>query len=156
MNPGLDGETGRVSVYPLSDQVYDVSAGMLSPAATLGVPNVNNEIIVTLASSYQFGSYSTQSRYYLVADPVSFCIDGDNLFRYQNYGLISVQPDIDDLPIALPDRALLANGLSSSVSPFDVSGSTLTRNSIVRMDMIFAASGESIRLEHEVQLRNVP
>jgi len=156
MNPGLDAATGRVAVYSLSDLVYDTSQGMLSPTATLGVPNINNEIVVTMASGYQFSNGSIQSRYYLVDDPVSFCIDGDNLFRYENYGLLATQPDIADLPAALPDRALLANGLVNSVSPFDVSGSTLTRNSIVRMDMIFTQAGESTRVEHEVQLRNVP
>lgn len=156
MNPGLDAVSGRVAVYSLSNQVYDTAEGMLSPAATLGAPNANNEIVVTMASAYQFGNNSIQSRYYLVADPVSFCIDGDNLFRYQNYGLVTVQPDIADLPTSLPARALLANGLAASVSPFDVSGSTLTRNSIVRMDLIFSVSGESARIEHEVQVRNVP
>lgn len=156
MNPGLDAVSGRVAVYSLSNEVYDTAAGMLSPTVTLGAPNGNNEIVVTMASAYQFANYSTKSRYYLVADPVSFCIDGDNLFRYQNYGLVTVQPDIADLPSSLPSRALLANGLAASVLPFDVSGSTLTRNSIVRMDLIFSVSGDSVRIEHEVQVRNVP
>jgi MSHA biogenesis protein MshO len=129
---------------------------MLSPAATLGAPNANNEIVVTMASAYQFSNESIQSRYYLVADPVSFCIDGDNLFRYKDYGLLAAQPDIADLPVSLPARALLANGLATSVSPFDVSGDSLTRNSIVRMNLTFSVSGESASVEHEVQLRNVP
>lgn len=156
MNPGLDAATGRVAVYSLSDDVYDTTEGMLSPAATLGAPNANNEIVVTMASAYQFSNESIQSRYYLVADPVSFCIDGDNLFRYKDYGLLAAQPDIADLPVSLPARALLANGLATSVSPFDVSGDSLTRNSIVRMNLTFSVSGESASVEHEVQLRNVP
>jgi MSHA biogenesis protein MshO len=133
MNSGLDAATGRVAVYSLSDDVYDTTEGMLSPAATSGAPNANNEIVVTMASAYQFSNESIQSRYYLVADPVSFCIDGDYLFRYKDYGL-----------------------LAASVSPFDVSSDSLTRNSIVRMNLTFSVSGESASVEHEVQLRKVP
>jgi hypothetical protein len=46
--------------------------------------------------------------------------------------------------------------LAASVSPFDVSSDSLTRNSIVRMNLTFSVSGESASVEHEVQLRKVP
>ncbi|MBV1879275.1 MAG: prepilin-type N-terminal cleavage/methylation domain-containing protein [Pseudomonadales bacterium] len=156
MNNGQGAVTGRVAVYPISNSLYDLSNNVLSGAATLSTPDTDNQITVTLASSFQFANHSPGQRFFIVQDPVSFCIDGDNLFRYQNYGLSNSQPDIIDLPTSLPDRALLVNKVGTSGNPFEVLDASLQRNALVAIDLTFLEDGETVRILHEVQLRNVP
>ena len=59
------------------------------------------------------------------------------------------------LPGGLPDRSLVAEQVDSP-TPFQVSGATLSRNAVVEMDFIFARADDQIRIEHAVQVRNVP
>jgi len=156
LNPGQAGASGRVAVYPIGNNAYDLSSNVLSAVATVGVPDGNNEIKVTLSATHQFPNDSPRSRFFLVAAPVSFCVDGNNLFRYQNYGFSSGQKVVATLPGVLPDRALLVNNMGVSATPFVVIGASLSRNAIVAVSLNFTEAGESVQLVHEVQLRNVP
>lgn len=156
LNPGQGSTQGRVAVYPVIGNIYDLANNVLSASATIGAPDVNNEIKVTLSSSHQFPFYSPSRRFFLVADPVSFCVDGNYLFRYENYGVSTLQPGIASLPPALPGRALLVDQVGSSINPFSVSDSSMQRNAIVKLNLIFDDDGESVTIVHEVQLRNVP
>lgn len=147
----------RVAVYPVVNNVYELSStGVLSGTASLGPVDINNEIKVTLASLHQFPLHSPNRRFFLVADPVSYCIDGDNLFRYTNYAISTSQPGILSLPTGLPNRALLVDQVGTSINPFTVTDSSLERNAVVRVNLVFSENGESMRIVHEVQLRNVP
>jgi MSHA biogenesis protein MshO len=154
-NAGQESATGRTAVYPVDTRVYNLSSNILSGASTLGLPDVNNEIQVTLVASHQFPNHSPGSRFFLVAEPVSFCIDGENLFRYENYEFNSSQPSVGGLPSALPDRAVLVQNVDSSITPFTVIDQSLQRNAIVAIDLIFSHDSEMVRIAHEVQLRNV-
>ena len=156
MNQGQGSSAGRVAVYPIGSNVYDLSGNVLSNAATISAPDINNEIAVSMAASHQFPNHSPNKRYFLVEDPVSFCVDGDNLFRYQNYGVNSAQPGVVSLPNSLPNRALLVNQVGASVTPFNIIEASLQRNAIVAVDLSFTEGAEFVRLLHEVQLRNVP
>jgi len=154
-NAGQESSSGRVAVYPVGTSVYNLGSNTLSGSATLTGPDVNNEIQVTMSASHRFPNHSPTSRFFLVGDPVSFCLDGENLFRYENYGFSTPQPGVGSLPGSLPERALLAQNLSFSVTPFAVIAQSLQRNAIVAMDLIFTEDGETVRIAHEVQLRNV-
>jgi len=154
---GQGGVSGRIAVYPVGDNAYDLSTGVLSASATIGTPDINNVVTVTMNASHQFPSHSPNARFFVVDSPVSFCVAGDNLFRYQNYGFEIIQFESASLPAGLPDRALLVNGVSASLSPFAVVAASLQRNAIVAMDLVFTDNkGEVVRMVHEVQLRNVP
>ncbi|MCB1644176.1 MAG: prepilin-type N-terminal cleavage/methylation domain-containing protein [Pseudomonadales bacterium] len=157
MSPGQAGASGRVVVYPLaSTAVYNTASGVISSPATLSAPDGNNEVTVTMSSAMQFAGHSPRQRFFLVNDPVSFCVDSGQLFRYQNYGISATQPSAGTLPSSMPDRALLADGIGDSTTPFSLATATLVRNAVVRLDMAFTSSGEQTRVVHEVQLRNVP
>jgi len=156
LNPGQAAATGRVAVYPVSSSVYNLANNILSGNATVGAPDGNNEIMVSMAVAHSFPNESPNRRFYLVADPVSYCVDGDNLFRYQNYGVVTTQLSSAGLPASLPDRALLVDKVGSSVMPFAVTNVSLQRNAIVTVDLSFSEDGETINILHEVQLRNVP
>ena len=152
----LQGITGPVAVYSVGANPYDVSNGILSPDATFGVPDVSNVSDLSWSGSHSFPFRSPTNRFYMVGQPVSFCVVGDNLFRYSAYGYEPSQPEVADLPAALPDRALLVQGVEGSVLPFQVADPGLTRNAMVEINLQFGIDGEFIAVTHEAQLRNVP
>lgn len=161
-------DIGRVAVFPLnSAEVYDLSASaaVISPAVTsVGSDLVSTAVVsVSFSSSHQFLADSPSKRWFMVDDPVSFCLDGEQLFRYQGYGYGTAQPFPDTagpvtMPTAVPNRQLFAASVSAEASgiPFVVVPPTLQRNALVQLDLSFKALGEGVRISHEVQLRNVP
>ena len=157
LNPGQEAESGRVVVYPLNTgRVYNAASGVMSGLATLSAADAGNIVTVTMAGSFQFINHSPRQRFFLVDTPVSYCVDGEYLFRYKDYGLLPAQASVAGLPTALPSRALLADGVDVSPAPFQYETATLVRNAIVTLDLLFVEAGENQRLVSEVQLRNVP
>ena len=152
----LAAELGRVAIYSVGDNVFDLDAGILSPEASIGASDAGNISTVSWTGSHLFEFESPTSRFYMVSDPVSYCVDGDNLFRYSNYGVVDPQPLLDDLPTALPDRALLVNQVSSTGTPFRVMDPGLSRNAIVMIVLSLSTDGEFLQITQEAQLRNVP
>ena len=152
----LQAVTGRVAVYPVGDNAYDLSTNLLSPVASFGAADGSNVSPLSWTGSHSFPYRSPTSRFFMVEQPVSFCVDGDNLFRYSNYGFNVSQPDVASLPTALPDRALLVDKVSGTVLPFQVTDPGLSRNDLVEINLSFSQAGESFLLSHEAQLRNVP
>jgi MSHA biogenesis protein MshO len=152
----LETETGRIAIYPVGDDVYDSSSAILSPDASIGAPSADNVSTISWVGNHTFPFHSPTRRFYMIDSPVSYCVDGEYLFRYTNYGIAAVQPVVVDLPTALPDRALLVNQVTGAVTPFSVAEAGLTRNAIVMLTLTFSAAGESIEVTHEAHLRNVP
>ena len=152
----MAGESGRVAIYSVGADPYDSASDVLSPLATIAAPDVDGLSTVSWTGNHGFAFDSPTRRFYMVGDAVSYCVDGSELFRYTNYTLASAQPDISDLPAALPDRALLVNQVAGAVSPFTVSEPGLSRNAIIMLALDFSVDGETIQITHEVQLRNAP
>lgn len=143
----------RAAVYP-DENVYALAnPGPISPIVALAGPDANNRVAVTFASAHQFANQSPHRKYFLVSEPVSYCLVGDFLFRYQGYGFVSAQPGVGSLPGALPERSVFAEGISGS---FVVSDASLSRNAEVALDLTFARRGEQVVMNHLVQVRNVP
>ena len=86
---------------------------------------------------------------------VSFCIAGEQLWRYGNYGFSASQPAAASLPAGLPDRSLIAQQVTAAV-PFSVSAATLARNAVVDINLDFARGDDVVSMQHLVQVRNVP
>ncbi len=161
-------ELGRVAVYPLSVAgVYDLTASqaVVSPAVTTVAADLVSSAVVSVSfspSSHQFPTDSPSKRWFMVDTPVSFCLDGNQLFRYQNYGFFVNQPFPDAAPVFMstttPDRQLVAGNVTAEAAgvPFVVIPPTLQRNGMVQMDLSFKIFAEGLRISHEVQLRNVP
>ena len=155
MDPAPTLANSRFAVYP-STAVYTVgSPGELSPAVSLSAPDVNNEVTVTLATAHQYTSPSPTQRAFLVQTPRSFCIDSERLWRYTNYGFLSTQPSVASLPNTRPNRALLAQN-TSGPTPFRIDAPALARNAVVLIDITFARGGDAVRIQDQVQVRNVP
>lgn len=114
---------------------------------------------IALSTNHRFTRHSPQRRAFIVR-PVSFCVVGNRVNRYQNYALTTTQPtppapaNPDDVHL-VAERVQLNDG-GTPVSPFVVLGQGLQRNAIVALDLRFMEEGEWVRFNHEVQLRNVP
>ncbi len=148
----------RIAIFP--DQpsaLYSLTdPGVISPPASFAPPDANNIVRVTLASAHRFPVESPQRRFYLLRSPVSYCVDQNRLWRYQNYGFSAVQPGISALPTTMPGRSLIGEDLAESAPPFTFASATLMRNAQVRIDLEFRDGADSLHIHHMVQLRNVP
>lgn len=135
---------------------------------------------VTLTESHRFGRRSPSERFFVVDQPVSYCVKGDKLYRYTDYGFFATQTAMEESPpgpvcvvttptpclpnyAAGPDRKkfLISNNLDNAndgdpIIPFSITSQSLTRNSLVAIEFKFLADGEYIRINHEVLTRNVP
>lgn len=145
----------RVAVQPNAGGYALSSPGAISPVVSWTGPNPSNEITVAFATPHRFPAESATRRYFLVTDPVSYCVDGGALYRYVGYGFVAAQPGPASLPGSLPGRSLMVEQVATA-APFTVSGATLTRNAVVDVDMSLQRDGDSVRIEHVVQVRNVP
>ena len=150
---GLDGS--RIAVASGADAYTLANPGRVSPTVNVGAVDANQEVTVTFAAAHEFVSESAANRFFWVSNPVSFCIDGGHLWRYENYGFNVTQPLAGALPAALPNRALLAEDVAGS---FSVAPPTLQRNAVVDMALSMNADGGSVDLavSATVQVRNVP
>ena len=153
LDPVPAGTGLRAVVYPDTSLYALNNPGAVSPVVTLAAPDASNRVSVSFASTHQFANESPQQKYFLISDPVSYCLSGGNLFRYQNYGFVASQPNAGTLPTTLPSRALFAEGVSGS---FSANAASLNRNAEVALDITFTRRGESVAMNHLVQVRNVP
>lgn len=145
----------RAAVYPDSATYQLSGVSAISPPVVVSAPDGNNEVTVTMSAPHRFPVESPSNRFFLISDPVSFCVVGERLWRYQGYGFLSAQPGVGGLPSGLPNRALLAERVATA-TPFTVSAATLVRNAVVEIDMDFVRGDDRVSLQHLVQVRNVP
>ncbi|WP_237132966.1 prepilin-type N-terminal cleavage/methylation domain-containing protein [Pseudohongiella sp. O18] len=165
-NPALTlaSPAGRYAViYPISTQaLYD--GGSPGPRALIDEieDTGGNDGIVTvrLDAPHRFSRRSPVDRFYVAEQPVSFCVEGGRLFRYENYGFQSSQctPDtVSCLPETAPDRTLISLSIdNATLTAFEIMPETLRRNAIIAIDLNFSDSGDDVRIKHEVLTRNVP
>lgn len=146
--------TRYVVVYPYTiTNLYTTSSP--SPMAVVSSVAGSPTATVALAATHRFSDASPQQRFFIVGEPISFCVVGTQLIRYSRYGLNTVQ----SAPPA-SGNALLADNIQTvdtgiAVTPFTYIPGTLKRNAIVTLDLRFMVDDEWIRLTHEVQIRNV-
>jgi MSHA biogenesis protein MshO len=148
----------RIAVFPDStNAIYTLGEpGVVSPPATFAAPDASNVVRVTMTAAHRFPVESPERRFYLVREPVSYCLDQNRLWRYQGYGFRAVQPAAAALPTSMPGRSLIGEDLSMSATPFTFASATLTRNAEVGIDLAFQDGADALRIHHLVQLRNVP
>jgi MSHA biogenesis protein MshO len=156
IDPSMNG--ARIAVFPDSPgAVYALTEpGVVSPPANFAPPDANNVVRVTLTAGHRFPVESPERRFYLLRAPVSYCLDQNRLWRYQNYGFVPAQPNVAALPTTMPGRSLIGEDLSASAPPFTFAGATLARNAEVGIDLEFRDGADALRIHHVVQLRNVP
>jgi len=110
---------------------------------------------------HRFSLRSPVDRLYFATSPVSFCVVGERIYRYQDYGLRATQCT-PSTPSCLPQTAaagrhLITNRLDNAgLQAFTLVAQSLRRNAMINFDLKFADQGDVVELKHEIQMRNVP
>ncbi len=102
----------------------------------------------TLASDLPSGPFSAAQRYYLVGDPIQWCLDSNGDLRRD--GVLMGEGVVNDpLSCDLADR-------DDPDCPFIELPPSLSRNNLVRLQWWVEAGQQRQRFVQEVQLENVP
>lgn len=147
----------RLAINPDStEHVYDDSAGVVSPEATFSVPDGAGVVTATLASPFVFAEDSPQQRVHFVDGPVSYCIDGGQLYRYRGYAITAVQPTPATLPSSATGRQLIAEGIEPTGTAFSSATGSLVRNGVVSVRLTLVRGDDRIGVLRMVHVRGLP
>lgn len=133
---------------------------------------------VEFQNAISFDEESTVERFYIVSDPISYCLvfnNGSyNLYLLSDYGIHENQiADVDALEITYgANKVLMAENLTNDISqinngqlnnnrpfdeaPFRVEDSRLQRNSIVHTLLMFERNDEVVVFNNEIHMQNSP
>ena len=164
-----------VALYPITGvNLYNLGANSVIAQLANAQQFINNINQVDPTTSFQitfadhqYPSESPASRFFVVGSPVSYCLNTGNgdLYRYENYfssgtTFYSTQPMLANLPTTEPNRALLATDITTVAAfpnpAFASLEISLQRNALVVFDLQVSEAGESVRIQHVVQVRNAP
>lgn len=121
---------------------------------------------INISPNGRYRRRSPAERLFVVSKPVSFCVVGDKLYRYSNYGFVENQ-SVAELPggslpnyTSAPDKTLITDGVSNTtptlLAAFKVGNQNLARNSLVAIQLRMRSGNEVVLLKHEVLTRSVP
>lgn len=148
-----------VAIMPIdANSIYSIT-GVLASVASIAT--TGNQSLITLSSPTQFSRRSPQNRFYLLASPVSFCLNDNtgHLNRYSGYSLNSSQ----QFPPSGGNDSLMGENFSANGTVFNYQLGTLSRAGLLQMnfqlqnrDRNLSGNSESFEVFHEVHIRNVP
>lgn len=154
-----------MTVYPLTAaDIYTNPLAPISDGRIFSIDSVSSSAGVTTVDfgrNVRFDEASPRKRYFVVNQPVSYCVFeggalGGSMYRYTGYGIDNAtQP----LPSAMGSGVLMAENIVNSLStdaPFRISPSNLRNNAIVQIQPQFVVNGQNFRYQHQVQVINVP
>lgn len=170
-NQIYDGDNGAYALWP----------NFPSNRPIQGITDIQDSVTadqstVTLVKSHRFNRRSPNLRFFVAEQPVSFCVVSDKLYRYTDYGFFTTQVSAEESGtciVTTPDRCLPNYAALSAAPPriktlitdsidntglsaFTVGNQTLTRNSLVSIELNFSRDIDSVSLNHEVLTRSVP
>lgn len=164
--PTQDGLSGRYAViYPTkSTDLYKDSFSSTEVIVPVTVASIDaGKDGLTPAAAHRFKRRSPEDRLFITTQPVSFCVVGNRLYRYSDYGFYDTQlipkgPGgaciaATCLPDTTPKRVLITDLIDNTLlsgTAFDFLDTTRRRNGVIQMEFVFSLQGESIRLNHEV------
>lgn len=175
--PDQDGASGKyISIYPRTSNIYNqtfVGPNTQADIAEASVADADtgdgiNEITTT--TNHRFRTSSPSMRAFLTDPPVSYCVQGDRLYKYSDYGFSSTQMkplNLDGstcaagpgmcLPGTTPNRVLMTSFLDNAgITAFDQLNANRRRNSVVQIELNFNQDGDEVLLNHEVLLHSAP
>ncbi|TCI03533.1 prepilin-type N-terminal cleavage/methylation domain-containing protein [Corallincola luteus] len=146
----------QMLVYPLlTDHVYANSGRRHTVTAISDVSGEEDLQQIDFAAATQFAADSPGKRFYLAAQPLSYCVRNGSVYLHLNYGYQSSQP------LFASGGLLMATQVSNNLIAepvFRFAGATLNRNAlvIVRLRLTRVDDAETLAYNHEVQVPNVP
>ena len=157
----LSSTTQYVAVYALnSEDIYNQEAGVIeefSTVANSGFRDVPSTI--SFANSVSFKEESPTERLYLIGSPVSYCVEGQAIYRYQTYGFGPYNSNGTPNSNTDPEKVLMAEYVDNyavTEFPFQTTPATLQRNGLALIRLKFARNLEDIVFNNEIQVPNVP
>lgn len=172
-----DGDNGAYALwpnFPTNRPIQEIFT------ATMGMPTNGiedsvsaDQSTVTLVTSHRFRKRSPNKRFFVVDEPISYCVKGDKLYRYTDYGFFTSQTDIEEsgsCVVTTPARCLpnyaagparkkvlITDSIDNSgLIAFTVGNQNLRRNSLVEIVLSLSSGGDTITLNHDVLTRSVP
>jgi len=149
-------------IFPISaaDLYAQNNPGPLGVISNYGQSVSSGIETLTLSTSHLYQPGSNRKKVFLASQPVSFCIQGQKMYRYKNYGVKSSQctPSTPScLPTTAPNRAVVSDNLvNSGITAFEFIAPSLQRNGLVRINLNFSEGSEALLIQHEVRLKNGP
>jgi len=151
----------KVAVYPLNAGEinaiqYDLTGKVFGLKSVDHANPSASEWTLTLDRTLgvQFDSDSPTKRLYIINNPVSFCVTGNTLVRYDINGF-SVTQSIKQKSNAILMADNLAD-LNVADLPFVINPATLQRNANVQVKLHFQREGEDFVFNNDIHLVNVP
>ncbi|MAA62866.1 MAG: pilus assembly protein [Idiomarina sp.] len=126
---------------------------------------VDEHTPITLNDDSLFAQRSPRQRLYVGNTPVSFCIEGDKLFRYEKYGWLAEQPEPNDfLPLNHKKSQISSNLVnlinapdSNKTSAFQVERSVLRRSNVIHVFLEYRSrQQERLYYNHDIRIPNAP
>ncbi|NVJ62352.1 MAG: prepilin-type N-terminal cleavage/methylation domain-containing protein [Gammaproteobacteria bacterium] len=154
---GLSTSNLYTMIIPLnSSEVYNTSTGHF--AVVGGFTKLGSNLTQVTINSTRFSRTSPQQRIFFVRQPVSYCIVGNRLNRYSDYGFNVSQPDTSSMGTA--DLVLTdisnSDGSGTTTNLFSYDTGALNRGGILLIEFFLQGRDETVKLEHEVHVRNFP
>ena len=150
---------GNLTRVPAAGQfvvIYNVSsAGNIANAYAAGAGNRatvgagSNLASVVLAPAFRFAMRSPQQRFFIVDQAVTYACQGGVLNRYNNYGITAAQATPPAVAPALVTRNVAA-------CRFSYNPGASQRAGLVTLSLTLRQAGESLTLQHQVHVVNVP
>jgi MSHA biogenesis protein MshO len=128
-----------------TSEIYGASPASLEILSSRSSGNL------VLSAAKQWQRNSLNQRFFLAEQPQAFCVNGTNLEYYAAYtGATSY------LTTSIPSSGgdTVVDGVGAHL--FTVSNGTEDRNTTLTIAMTFTGGGESVALNQEVYIRNVP
>lgn len=178
--PDQDGASGvYIAIYPRdTDDIYAASFSGTTTEAIAGASVADADPMdgineITTTTNHRFKRQSPTMRAFLTEQPISFCVKGDRIYRYSNYGFNATQlrpVDIGGgcsagtcLPSSTPDRELMTAFIDNAAltdggsQAFDQLAANRRRNAVVQIELNFSKqTGDAVLLNHEVLLHSSP
>lgn len=149
----------RVLIFPTAENdIYNDTED--ANATVVGISEVesNLKFTLTLQAQHTFPQHSPDRRFYIVDQPVSYCIRNQQIRRYSAYGFQSDQPTAETI---LGNGTLMAENIANIVTgqnAFSSAAATLTRNAVVNLLLVFNSARDSTEtfFNHEIHIPNIP
>jgi MSHA biogenesis protein MshO len=152
----IESSVNYIAIYALnSTDIYNKTSGVveeilsITPSGSKRTPST-----VTLVNEIVFNGESPTKRMFFIDQSVAYCIEGSQLYRYQDYNYLGNSIQVHDNT----QRVLMAEYLdySDGEVPFKTTDAVLTRNSIAFIELVFKRNFEKISFNNDIQVQNVP
>jgi MSHA biogenesis protein MshO len=152
----LENTVNYISIYALnSSDIYSKTSGIIEEISSVTHSgSKDSPSTVTLVNEIVFNGESPTKRMFFIDQSVAYCIEGNQLYRYQDYDYLgnNIQMNSDT------QRVLMAEYLdySDGEVPFKTTDAVLSRNGIAFIELVFRRNFEKISFNNDIQVQNVP